>query len=167
MIGRKFLAGALLAVAIAGSAPASAAEGEEHMTHEQYDAYLAAFNAGDDSFADYYDDDVVFYHAPMFGTLRGKQAIVDFYRDIRTRIEETVTATTVVVDNDKGIIAAELSTRLVAKQPGVAMPSGNLDVGDAIISDGTVYYTLKNGKIAVIRGSKSGARKVLAGAAAQ
>lgn len=163
MKGRSLLAGAVLAVAMAGAVPAVAAEGEQQMTHEQYDAYLKAFNAGDDSFADFYDDDVVFYHAPMFGTLRGKQAIIDFYRDIRTKIDETVTATTVVVDNDHGIMAAELSTRLVAKQPGVAMPSGDLNVGDAIISEGTVYYTLKNGKIAVIRGSKSGARKVPAG----
>lgn len=137
------------------------------MTQEKYAAYLQLFNAGDERYADFYDEDVVFYHDPMFGVLRGRQAILDFYRTIRTQLREHVTAHIVVIDREQGVMAAELTTRLVAVKDGIEMPSGTINTGDTIISEGTVYYTLRNGRIATIRGGISGGRKLPAGAAEQ
>lgn len=130
------------------------------MSKERFEEYLSLFNAGDERYAQFYDENVVFHHAPMFGVLRGRQAILEFYRNIRTQVSEQVTPHAVVVDNRQGMMAAELSTRLVALRDGIAMPSGNLNTGDTIISEGTVYYTLKDGRIVNIRGSKSGAKRI-------
>ena len=144
--------------------PAAAQEQPTEMTQERYLKYLEQFNAGDEHYADIYDDNVIFYHAPQFGVLRGKQAILDLYRKIWQQVKETVTARTVVVDPKHGLIAAELSTKLVATGDEVKMPSGVLNRGDVLISEGTVYYELKNGRIALIRSSIEGARVVRKGA---
>lgn len=133
------------------------------MTIEAYAEYLRRFNSGDERYADIYDPDVVFEHDPKFGTLRGRQAIIDFYRGIRAQLQETITASEVVIDNDRGVMAAELSTRLLATRDGVIMPSGKLNAGDAIIVRGTVYYRLKNGRIAHIRAGIGGATLERAG----
>ncbi|MCW2417305.1 nuclear transport factor 2 family protein [Sphingobium sp. B8D3C] len=133
------------------------------MTRQRFEEYLRLFSAGDERFAQFYDEDVVFHHAPIFGVLKGRQAIIDFYKNIRLQVSEEVTSHVVVVDNEHGVMAAELSTRLVALKDGVAMPSGHLNTGDMIVSEGTVYYTLKDGLITTIRGSRSGARKTEAG----
>lgn len=138
----------------------AASAADRQMTREKYDTYLQRFNSGDDRYAEAYDENVIFDHGPFFGVLKGRQAIVDFYRDIRTKLKETVTASAVAIDNEHGIMAAELSTRLVATRDGVEMPSGHLDNGDAIISRGTVYYGLKDGQIVSIRGGVSGATRI-------
>ena len=62
--------------------PAAAQEQPAEMTQERYLKYLEQFSAGDEHYADIYDDNVIFYHAPQFGVLRGKQAILDLYRKI-------------------------------------------------------------------------------------
>lgn len=155
---------AMLACASPGIAQPS---GRAEMTHEDYAVYLNLFNAADPKYADYYDPDIVFYHDPMFGVLNGREAILAFYRKLRGQLDEHVSARTVVVDSAKQIIAAELSTKLVAKADGIAMPSGFLNKGDMIISEGTVYYTIKDGRIAEIRSSISGGRKILASDAAK
>ena len=150
-------------VMLACTAPSAAQQADRpEMTHERYAAYLTLFNAADPNYADYYDPDIVFYHDPMFGVLRGREAILAFYRKLRGQLDEHVTARTVVIDHEKQIIAAELSTKLVAKVDGIAMPSGFLNKGDMIISEGTVYYAIKDGRIAEIRSSISGGRKILA-----
>lgn len=126
------------------------------MTQDAYHLYLQRFSAGDDRYADMYDDNVVFTHDPKFGTLRGRQAILDFYRKIRLDLKETVQASMVVIDNEQGVMAAELTTQLVAIRDGVEMPSGRLNMGDTIISRGTVYYGLRDGRIITIRASIDG-----------
>lgn len=154
----------LLVVGLAAAAMSAAGLAQDaaphKMTKERFEQYLGLFNAADERYAQFYDENVVFHHAPMFGVLKGRQAIIDFYRNIRTQISEQVTPHTVVVDNEQGMMAAELSTRLVAIKDGVAMPSGDLNTGDTIISEGTVYYTLKDGLIVTIRGSIDGAKRI-------
>jgi hypothetical protein len=128
----------------------------DRMTREKYSLYLERFNAGDDRYAELYDPEVVFTHAPMFGVLRGRQAIIDFYAGMRSQIKETVTASAVVIDNEHGIMAAELSTELVAKRDGVKLPSAMLNKGEKVVTRGTVYYGLRNGKVVSIRGGVTG-----------
>ncbi|MBC2670306.1 nuclear transport factor 2 family protein [Novosphingobium piscinae] len=148
-----------LTALVAAATPAVAAP---EMTPAAYAEYLARFNAGDERYADIYDPEVVFEHDPKFGTLRGRDAIIAFYRQIRLQLKETVTASTVVIDNDRGLMAAELSTHLLATRDGVDMPSGTLMKGDAIVTRGTVYYGLRDGHIVSIRGSIGGTSVVRA-----
>jgi len=126
------------------------------MTLERYAEYLRLFNSGDDRYADLYDDEVVFDHGPFYGVLRGRQAIVDFYRDIRTQMQETVTATEVIIDEQHGVMAAELTTELRAIRDGVKLASRTLNTGDVYTSRGAVIYGLKDGRIVSIRGVMGG-----------
>jgi hypothetical protein len=126
------------------------------MTQERYAEYLRLFNNGDDRYADLYDNDVVFDHGPFYGILRGRQAIVDFYRDIRTQMQETVTATEVIIDHEQGVMAAELSTELRAIRDGVKLASRTLNKGDVYTTRGVVIYGLKDGRIVSIRGAVGG-----------
>ncbi len=58
------------------------------MNTEDFNAYIAAFNAGDfDGFAKYYADDVDFILGGR-KHLRGRQAIVDFYKQVKAHIRE-------------------------------------------------------------------------------
>lgn len=159
---RSILAIGLMAAMMPVTAYAQESAPRE-MTRQRFEEYLRLFNAGDERFAQFYDENVVFHHAPIFGVLKGRQAIIDFYKNIRLQVSEEVTPHVIVVDNEQGVMAAELSTRLVALKDGVAMPSGHLNTGDMIVSEGTVYYTLKDGLITTIRGSRSGAHKTKAG----
>lgn len=157
-----YLLAGLMMLTLAGRGAAQTAH-QQVMTYEAFSTYLQMFNAADPKYTDFYHPDVVFHHDVMFGILKGREEIAAFYTNIRRQLDEHVTAKTVVIDKEKQIMAAELSTRLVAKVDGVKMPSGLLNKGDAIISEGTVYYTLRQGRIAEIRGSISGGRKVPAG----
>ncbi len=125
------------------------------MTRPEYADYLSSFDSGSDHYADYYAPDVVFDHGP-YGILRGRQAIVDFYHGIRKELRETVTASEVVIDNEHGIMAAEIATRLTALRNGVKLPSHPLDKGDTFVSRGVVFYGLSGGRIVSIRGAHTG-----------
>ena len=157
------LLAASLMMLVCADQSAAQTSSQPEMTHERYATYLSLFNAADPNYADYYDPDIVFHHDPMFGVLRGREAILAFYRRLRGQLDEHVTARTVVIDHEKQIMAAELSTKLVAKVDGIKMPSGFLNKGDMIVSEGTVYYALKDGRITEIRSSISGGRKIPAG----
>lgn len=150
------LAAAAVFVSLAFGGPCLAAQPSSQLTYEAYADYLKRFNAGDDSYAGYYAENVVFDHGPFYGVLRGRQAIVDFYQNIRTQLQETVTVGEVSIDNARGVILAELFTRLVATKDGVALASRTLNRGDAYMSRGVVVYKLKDGKIVDIRGAISG-----------
>ena len=136
---------------------AVAAEGGQRMTREVYAAYLAAFNAGDDRYAEIYAPDVVFDHGP-YGVLRGRQAILDFYRDIRTQLKERVTASEVVIGEDQKVMAVELTTELTAVRDGVKLPSRTepLKKGETLITRGVVFYGLSDGRVVTIRGAVRG-----------
>lgn len=154
----RLIRAVIVLAAVAGAtaqAPAKTADGSR-MTPEKYATYLKRFNAQDVRYSELYAKDVVFRHDPMFGVLRGRQAIIDFYRKIDTELKETVTASTVVIDNEHGLMAAELTTQLLATRDGVKMPSGVINKGDRLIVYGTVYYGLKDGHIVTIRGGKEG-----------
>ncbi|MXO67189.1 nuclear transport factor 2 family protein [Altericroceibacterium endophyticum] len=148
--------------ALLGAFPAPVLAQDE-MTRAAFELYLERFSAGDERYAELYDPDVVFEHAPQFGVLRGREAILEFYRGIREQLEETVVASEVVIDNEQGVMAAELTTQLLATRDGVEMPSGTLDAGDMIISRGTVYYRINNGRITHIRGGIQGAERIAGG----
>lgn len=60
------------------------------MTEDDFRQYVAAFNAADfDGFSRFYADDVVFELGSR-KRIEGRQGIVDFYRLVRSRIDEEV-----------------------------------------------------------------------------
>jgi hypothetical protein len=148
----------LIASLVSGGADSRAASSAAMpMTREAYAEYLRRFNAGDDRYAELYDENVVFDHGSFYGVLRGRRAILDFYRNIRTQMKETVTADIVVIDNEHRLMAAELTTELRAIKDGVKLASRTMDTGDVYTSRGTVIYEFNAaGKITFIRGAKQG-----------
>jgi hypothetical protein len=129
------------------------------MTREKYAEYVRRFNAQDNRFAEFYTEGVVFEHGPVFGTLHGRQGVVDFYRNaIWSRIKETIVPEAVVIDNEHGLMAVELVTHLVATKEGVKLPSHpqGMKVGDELTVTGVVIYSLKNGEISHIRDAIEG-----------
>jgi SnoaL-like domain len=128
------------------------------MTPELYTEYVRRFNAEDERYTEFYSDDVVFDHGPVFGTLRGARAIVDFYKKFWMKIHETLVVGAVVIDNEHGLMAVELSTHLAARQAGMTLPSHpqGMNIGDEFVTSGVVLYKLRDGKIIHIRGAIEG-----------
>ena len=131
----------------------------EKMTREKFAEYIRRFNARDERYAQLYADDVVFEHGAYYGTLRGPQAILEFYRKTWKSFAQTLVPGDVVIDNDRGLMAAEMTTHLVARVDGVASQSHpeGMKVGDEIVSRGVVFYEIHDGKITHIRGAAQGA----------
>jgi ketosteroid isomerase-like protein len=125
------------------------------MTRERFAEYIHHFNTRDERYADLYADDVTFEHGPYYGTLRGRQAILDFYRQTWKSLTQTLVPGDVVIDNDHGLMAAEMTTHLVARVEGVASQSHpeGMKTGDEIVSVGVVMYEIRNGRITHIRGA--------------
>ena len=128
------------------------------MTPAMYQEYVRRFNAQDVGYAQFYADDVVFDHGPAFGILHGRQGVVDFYRAFWAKFHETLEIGAVVIDNEHGQMAVEVSTHLVARQAGVTLPSHPqaLQPGDEFVTRDVVIYTLCHGKIRHIRGAVEG-----------
>lgn len=143
--------------AAAASNPSDCRKGGS-MTPKMYQEYVRRFNAQDDSYGEFYADDVVFDHGPVFGILKGRQAVVDFYRAFWPKFHETLEIGAIVIDNEHGQMAVEVSTHLVARQAGVALPSHpqGLHPGDEFVTRDVVIYTLCSGKITHIRGAVEG-----------
>lgn len=116
-----------------------------------FEAYLAAFNAADfEGFGRCYADDVQFYG--QAATLTGKQAVLDFYRGVRTRIDERVDLLSFIGD-DK-MIAAEICTTLVPLEDWPDFPTGPLTKGETRRSVNFAFYDLAEGKFTRIRSAR-------------
>lgn len=117
-------------------------------TQESYKRYMENFDKGGDTFGDFYDDNVYFHDGPGY---KGRKAMVDLYAEMRKSAKETSTPKTIVIDNDQGIIAVELNTRIEVLRDGKMGPR-TLKKGEVNSFDGVIFYTLKDGCIADIRG---------------
>jgi len=115
---------------------------------ETYKRYMQNFDKGGDTFGDFYDENIYFHDGPGY---KGRKAMVDLYAEMRKSAKEISTPKTIVIDNDQGIIAVELNTRIEVMQDGkmgtIAMKKGNVRS-----FDGVLIYTLKDGCIVDIRG---------------
>jgi len=150
-LGAAFLLSAMM--------PARAAPPSAAMTRGKFAEYIRRFNHRDEHYAAFYADNVVFEHGPYYGTLRGPQAILDFYHNTWKSFAQTLVPGDVVIDNDRGLMAAEMTTHLVAQVNGVASQShpGGMKIGDEIVSKGVVFYEIRDGKITHIRGAAQNA----------
>ena len=83
------------------------------MNKQMFRDYIDCFNRDDFAgFSRYYADDVVLELPKQ--ELRGRQAIIDFYRVVKARIRETLQINEIVAD-DEGL-AAEVETEFYARE---------------------------------------------------
>lgn len=155
------MVGALVLFALAaGQAPAASAA--ERMTREKLLEYFERFNAEDQRYGELLADDVVFPH-PNAGTLRGRKEVVGYYKKFwDTGIRERREPDLIVIDNDAGWVAVQLTVRITAK-PGITpkLPSGEVvKAGEEWVGNNVVFYELRDGKISFIRGGRSSAIKL-------
>jgi hypothetical protein len=148
---RELLAvgGALLAV---GPALAKAEVPLQPGTRPWFEAYIAAFNAADFAgFSAYYAPDVRFFG--QAATLEGVAAVVDFYRRVHARIDETVELLS-FVSGAPTRVAAEIRTTLVAREDWPDFPTGALLRGQRRQSINFAMYDIVAGRFTRIRSAR-------------
>jgi hypothetical protein len=115
-----------------------------------FDAYLAAFNRADfPGFGAYYANDVIFHG--QAAQLQGRDAVLGFYRTVRTYLEERVDLLTFAGAPDGKRIAAELRTSLVAIRDWPDMPTGPMRIGDRRESVNFALYDIADGVFTRVR----------------
>ena len=118
-------------------------------------AYTAAFsNADFERFPTFYTDDVLLTLGSV-PPLPGRQAIMDFYRPMFSRVRESLTVLSVSATDDA--IALDAITRFTAIKDAPDFVVGALKAGEYIEGRVLVDYQLRNGlisRISVRRGSE-------------
>jgi hypothetical protein len=111
-------------------------------------SYIAAFNRSDfRGFSKYYADNVEF--EGRGGHFRGRAEVLAFYREVKSRMRETITINDLIVgDSD---ITADLVTELVAYRDWPEFPTGPIKKDEVIVSENFVWYEMKKGKFTHIR----------------
>ena len=115
-----------------------------------FEAYLAAFNRSDfPAFGAYYADDVQFFG--QAAQLVGRDAVLDFYRGVRSYLAENVDVLTFVSSPKGDRIAVEIRTTLIARKDWPEMPTGPMKAGDRRESLIFAFYDIVHGQFARIR----------------
>jgi len=141
--------GALLAI---GPALIKAEVPLQPGTRPWFEAYIAAFNARDyPVFSAYYAPDVRFFG--QAATLEGAQAVVEFYRRVHARIDETVDLLS-FVSGAPTRVAAEIRTTLVAREDWPDFPTGALVRGQRRQSINFAMYDIVAGRFTRIRSAR-------------
>jgi hypothetical protein len=103
-------------------------------------AYLSEFNAANyDALAHYYADNILF----SFGngpTLRGRDAVIAFYRPFHEHVKETVEVQFLVMDHRH--VAVELAAEFRALKDFATFTRGPLKAGDVVRITSFVHYDL-------------------------
>jgi hypothetical protein len=121
------------------------------MDKNQFRDYIDCFNRDDFAgFSKYYTDDVVL-ELPR-KELRGRQAIVDFYREVKARIRETLQINQVVADEEG--LAAEVATQFYALEDWPDFIVGPIRKGESIHIVSFVMYRIRDGKFAHIKSAR-------------
>ena len=126
-------------------------------TLEQRQAYLeyarAFSNADFDRFSQYYADDVVCTLGAGI-VLRGKDGIVDFYREMFKTVRESLTLHHLVAD-DTGL-AADITSQFTAIEDAPSFVVAPLKKGEFVRVHVFVHYELRDGRIVRIKVARAG-----------
>jgi hypothetical protein len=121
------------------------------ITREQYAHYIAAFNGNDFAgFAKFYAEDVVL-ELPL-ATLRGRQAILDFYAEVKKRIRETLTVGQLVIDEHG--LAVAMATEFHAIEDAPDFIVRPMRKGETINSISFILYEHRGGQFTHIRSAR-------------
>lgn len=116
-----------------------------------FEAYLAAFNRGDFAgFSAYYAPDVRF--DGQAATLEGAAAVVAFYRNVRSRLDETIELLSFVGTPSR--IGAEIRTAIIAREDWPDFPTGALKAGQRRASINFAMYEIAGGRFTRIRSAR-------------
>ena len=122
------------------------------MTEDDFRRYVAAFNANDYAgFGTFYADDVVFELGSM-KRIVGREAILDFYRDVKSKVRETLDILSVAVGPDA--MAVHVATEFYGLVDWPDFIAGPLMKGQALHIESIGYYYLRDGKFARILGGR-------------
>jgi len=122
------------------------------MTKEDYADYVACFNANDfEGFGRYYHEDVVFNLGDK-KQIVGRENILDFYRDVKAKVRETLEILSVAADRDA--LAVHVRTEFVGLVDWPDFIAGPLMKGEALNIESLGFYYLRDGKIARILGAR-------------
>jgi ketosteroid isomerase-like protein len=122
------------------------------MSAERFAAYIHAFNVGDyTAFGEFYDEHVVLDVAGK-RELRGREAIFDFYRAVRSQTRRTIEIVNVVSAGNQ--IAAELQSEFLALEDLPHFTAGPMKKGDRIFINTIVLYELRQGRFVRIRSAE-------------
>ncbi|HTY94129.1 MAG TPA: nuclear transport factor 2 family protein [Steroidobacteraceae bacterium] len=132
-----------------GPGPAPVTADQPALTAERFGHYIDAFNRNDyGGFADYYSPDVVLVIAGR-QELRGRDSIVDFYRDVKARTRRTIRVNRLITA--PGAIAAELESEFLALEDLADFTAGPMLKGDRIFINTIALYDLEDGRFRRIR----------------
>lgn len=130
----------------------TASRADPGMSAERFATYIDAFNRDDyATFGDYYDEDVVLIIAGK-RELRGRQAIFDFYRNVKSQARRTIEINAVVSRGNQ--LAAELQSEFVALADVPDFAAGPLKKGERLFINTVVLYELRDGRFANIRSAE-------------
>jgi hypothetical protein len=122
------------------------------MNKQLYAEYIAAFNRDDfEGFSKYYAEDVVL-NLGNRKTIRGRQGIIDLYREVKARIRETLVIRNIVADEDG--LAVEVATEFHALEDWPDFIAGAIRKGESIHIVSWAFYTIVNGKFQTIRSTR-------------
>jgi ketosteroid isomerase-like protein len=122
------------------------------MTRERFAQYIDAFNRGDSAtYSAFYDENVVLDVAGK-RELRGRQAIEDFYRQVRTQTSRTIEIVNVLAAGNQ--FAAELRSQFVALEDIPHFTAGPMKRGGRIFINTIVLYEMEGGRFNRIRSAE-------------
>jgi hypothetical protein len=122
------------------------------MTPEHFQAYLDAFNRDDfEIFSRYYAEDVVLVLGGK-REIRGRQAIIDFYKPVKAKTRRQIVANRVVIGVDG--IAAELESTFVALEDIPDLLARPLKKGETHHQVTFALYEVNNGLFTRIRSAR-------------
>ena len=122
------------------------------MNAADYADYIDCFNRNDfDGFGKYYCEDVVFELGEK-KRIVGRENILDFYREVKARIRETLDILSVSSGPDS--LAVHVATEFYALEDWPDFIAGPLMKGESLWIESLGYYYLKDGKIARILGAR-------------
>ena len=122
------------------------------MAKERFVEYIDAFNRGDHaSYSRFYDEEVVLDVAGK-RELRGRQAIEDFYRQVRSQTRRTIEVVNVLGEGNR--LAAELQSQFVALEDAPDFTAGPMKKGGRIFINTIVLYELQGERFKRIRSAE-------------
>ena len=122
------------------------------MTEQEYADYIDCFNRNDfEGFGKYYHDDVVFELGDK-KKIVGRDNILDFYRDVKSKVRETLEILSTA--GSAGSFAVHVRTEFFGLEDWPDFIAGPLMKGDAINIESLGYYYVEDGKFTRILGAR-------------
>ena len=118
------------------------------LNEADFRSYVSAFNRGDEpAYSRFYADDVHFMGRAA--ELHGRDAIIQFYRGVKSRLRETLTVHAVVANDH--VLVADVETELHALEDWPDFPTGAFKRGDTRRSQNFLWYDIANDRFTRIR----------------